>query len=96
MVTPPSPPVCHLSLLSLFRRAPFGLPPPCLFLLVHLFVNFDFASGTVKMVYPPSDASLALADFDPREVQRVCRECEHVLLPMQPDLQVFFSVCTVL
>eukprot|EP00904_Undaria_pinnatifida_P008866 jgi/Undpi1/5109/HiC_scaffold_19.g08461.m1 len=39
------------------------------------------------VVYPPSDASMTLADFDPREVQRVCRECDHVLAPMQADLQ---------
>ncbi|CAN0065421.1 unnamed protein product, partial [Scytosiphon promiscuus] len=39
------------------------------------------------VVYPPSDSSMSLADFDPREAQRVCRECEHVLAPMQTDLQ---------
>lgn len=40
-----------------------------------------------EMVYPPSDASISLTDFDPREVQRVCRECELVLAPIQADLQ---------
>ncbi|CBN74029.1 conserved unknown protein [Ectocarpus siliculosus] len=40
------------------------------------------------VVYPPSDASMSLADFDPREAQRVCRECEHVLAPLQADLQL--------
>ena len=33
---------------------------------------------------------MSLADFDPREVQRVCRECEHALAPMQAGLQVGF------
>lgn len=44
--------------------------------------------GFSKIVYPPSDASMSLTDFDPREVQRVCRECAHVLAPMQEGLQV--------
>lgn len=67
----------------------------CIWLLLLLLVtpppppsSHPFAPMVVQVVYPPSDASISLADFDPREVQRVCRECDHVLAPMQADLQV--------
>ncbi|CAM9582766.1 unnamed protein product, partial [Choristocarpus tenellus] len=43
------------------------------------------------MVHPPTDLSIStvlLSDFDPREPQRVCQECEIILQPMQEDLQV--------